>query len=77
MHAHAVKLTGKTLKGKNKLREAGNPEHWTVLKQQAMVGFSDREGPWLLVAPENKSHYDHQRWVSLTDDHDFFVEIVR
>lgn len=71
---HSVKLTAKTLKGKNRLREAGDPEHWTVLKQQAMVGFSQHEGPWLFVKPQNEFH---SRWVHLTDDHDFVVEVVR
>lgn len=74
MMIHSVKLSAKTLKGKNRLAEAGSPEHWTVLKQQAMVGFSDREGPWLFVGCGN-NFYD--RWVHLTDDDNFIVEVVR
>lgn len=74
MQIHIVRLIGKTLKGKNRIREANNPSTWTVIKQQEMVGFSDRSGPWLLVGSGN-SHYD--RWVHLTDDFDFVVEIVR
>lgn len=71
---HSVKLTGKTLRGKNKLHEAGSPEHWTVLKQQAMVVFSNKEGPWIFVGTGN-AFYD--RWVHLTDDDNFTVEVVR
>ena len=71
---HTVKLHHKTLRGKNKISEAGNPEHWTVLDQRDYVAFSERNGPWLHVCPNNK---DKSRWVSTTDDPDFTVEVIR
>jgi len=74
---HVVKLVSKSSLGTKILNQSGNPEHWMVKDQKEELSWSTREGPWLFVAPENKSHYDHNRWVSLTDDHDFFVEIVR
>lgn len=68
----AVVLTPKTGKGKNKLHEAGNPAHWIVVETREMVGFSDREGPWLFVRPDNNMH-DKSRWVHATSDVDFVV----
>ena len=73
---HTIKLHHKTQRGRNKLNEAGNPEHWIVLEQRDYVSFSDRNGPWIHVQPTNNSK-DKSRWVSMTDDHDFTVEVIR
>ena len=64
------------MRGKNKINEAGKPTHWIVLEERDMVGFSDRQGPWLLVQPDNNTK-DQSRWVHLTDDKDFEVRVVR
>lgn len=73
---HTIKLTHKTGRGRNKINEAGNPEHWIVLREQDYVVFSEREGPWLFVRPANNMD-NKERWVSTTNDPDFNVEIIR
>jgi hypothetical protein len=70
-----VKLEGKTVKGRNKLREAGSPNHWIVTDKRDYVSFSDRVGPWLLVRPDNNQS-DKSRWVNMFDDWDFVVNIL-
>lgn len=74
---HTVKLTGLSLRGKNKIREAGSPIHWTVLEEKETVGFSEKGGPWLHVAPDVPNGKDHSRWVRKEGDSDFLVEVVR
>lgn len=76
MKLHSVKLHPKTNKAKNKINEAGKPEHWLVLEERDFVAFSDRSGPWLYIQPENNLQ-QNERWVSTTDDPDFTVEVVR
>ena len=71
-----LKLLGKTGKGKNKINEAGKPEHWIVMEQRDSVGFSDREGPWLHIYPDNNSGTANSRWVHASDDRDFTVELI-
>lgn len=72
---HSVNLTGKTLKGKNRIREAGT-NHWIVLREADEVVFSVRPGPWLFVTPDANKQ-DFSRWVQLADDPDFIVEVIR
>lgn len=74
---HSVKLHPKSMKGRNKINEAGKPEHWLVLEERDFVSFSQRNGPWLHVAPDIPGNKDLSRWVSTTDDPDFTVEVVR
>lgn len=59
-----VFLEGKTLKGRNRIREHGNV--WEVAIVQQEVIFSYNPGPWWLVqAPDG-----HSRWIhSLEDEH--------
>lgn len=71
---HSVKLLPKTLKGGRYLHDINHPTSLTVLKEQNTVGHSDKEGPWIFVSPSD-SFYN--RWVHLTDDKDFFVEVIR
>lgn len=73
---HVVTLEPKTGKGRNKINEAGKPEHWIVQDQRESVGFSERDGPWLLIQPANNAG-DKSRWVNLVNDNDFVVTVVR
>jgi len=68
-------LEGKTLKGRNRVRELGNV--WLLEKEMAKVGFSSEPGPWLLIFPETcrtncrSTLCNHSRWVHGTNDSDF------
>lgn len=57
-----VTLEGKTLKGKNRIREAGTSE-WLVLRFSQCVLFSAEPGPWAFVMPEGR--HGMARWVNL------------
>lgn len=75
---HTVKLIPQTNKARGSLHNAGKPEHWSVLEERETVGFSPRPGPWLHVSPQGvHDAAKHSRWVSLTDDPNFVVEVVR
>lgn len=63
-------LTGKTQKGRNRVRENGR--EWTVKKTANRVLFDTRTGPWLLLSAV---HSNDGRWVHATDDKDFLVEL--
>jgi hypothetical protein len=70
-----VKLTGKTHKGKNRVRELG--EIWNVLKIGRPVALVDPGRPEaLFIAPVD--HPNDARWVEMPprEDPDFTVEIV-
>ena len=68
-----IKLTGKTQKGKNRVREHG--QFWTVLRECDRVIFSTDPGPWGFIAPEGKDRADKgSRWVNLRADKDFIIE---
>lgn len=70
-----IKLTGKTQKGKNRVREHGN--EWTVLAETSTVLFSpSKQGPWLFVAPIGQGQNDKaSRWVHANNDENFVVQI--
>lgn len=70
-----VKLVPKTVFGHKMIGYVNKPENWDVKRWEENVSFADGAGPWLLVAPSNERK-DKDRWVSLTDDRDFIVEIV-
>lgn len=102
MEDKIIRLTGKTLKAKNKLRNVANMDFakritqrkfevvWMVLKYQHAVPFSVEDGPWLFVQPV--VHIDElldkrssafmaeseisARWVHLSRDRDFVVEVL-
>lgn len=72
-----VKLVAKNVFAQKILEYATYPDEWKVLAQRPdVLWVVNREGPWLLIKPMEckDSHLD--RWVSLTDDSDFFVEIL-
>lgn len=61
-------LIGKTLKGKNKIREAGTNE-WVVIKDPQRVQFA--EGLWIMIEPANGKS-EKSRWVRFdAPDKDF------
>ena len=66
-------LRGISQKGKNRVREHG--ETWFVLAETDVILFSpSKQGPWLFVAPPNRTMMDKSsRWVHLHTDPDFKV----
>lgn len=64
-------LKGKTLKGKNRIREHG--EVWFIEFEADTVQFDPRPGPWALIFPKGPINMDASRWIHLTDDKDFEV----
>ncbi len=102
MEDKIIRLTGKTLKAKNKLRNVAALEFakqiagrqlelvWMVIRCQNSVPFSLEDGPWLFVQPV--VHLDElmdkqsssfiaeseisSRWVHLSHDRDFSVEVL-
>jgi len=65
-------LKGKSLKGKNRIREHG--EFWFIEFEADTVLFDPRPGPWALVAPCRSDNPDlHSRWIHLKEDKDFIV----
>ena len=61
-------LIGKTLKGKNKIREAGTNE-WVVIKDPQRVQFD--KGLWIMIEPAN-GNSEKSRWVRFdAPDKDF------
>ena len=64
-----IELRGKTLKGKNRVREHGTRAE--ILKGGDIMPFSLRPGPWFLIR-----HGSDLRWIHGTDDTDFDWEAV-
>ena len=64
-------LKGKSLKGKNRIREHG--EFWFVEVEADTVLFDPRPGPWALVVPGGPANREHSRWIHLKEDKDFIV----
>lgn len=76
-----IKLTAKTLKGKNKLQNAkvkGACGTWKILQQKDRVLFSDEAGPWLRIVPlteNNEEIMSLSRWVHSSNDKDFDITV--
>lgn len=64
-----LRLSGKTRKGKNRIREHGRD--WDLIRVQDTVLFTSKPGPWYLV----KAGED-MRWVHARDDENFVVECL-
>ena len=64
-------LKGKSLKGKNRIREHG--EFWFIEFEADTVLFDPRPGPWALVIPGSWANREHSRWIHLKADKDFIV----
>lgn len=73
---HTVKLSAKNMRGATELIHAGNPATWIVLEEKEYDYTLDKQGPWLSIIPDNNVQYQ-KRWVHLTDDKLFNVEVVR
>lgn len=69
MNQRKFKLTGKSLKGKNRVRENG--ETWELVEKRQKVLFSTEDGPWLLLS--SIANPSHSRWVHEHHDTDFVV----
>ena len=73
-----IELKGKSLKGKNRIRELGRD--WIILGKHDLVFFDSRTGPgmWLKVAPMkintvSSVFLEKWRWIHATDDKDFDI----
>ena len=65
-----MRLTGKTQKGKNRIREHG--DLWVLLKTRDSVLFDTKPGQWFLIAPCNNG--SASRWIHSINDRDFEIE---
>ena len=63
-------IEGKTLKGKNKIREAGTDE-WVVIDKAETVQFSSEKN-WLHILPNGKAK-KLSRWIQRNDDKNFKI----
>ena len=70
-----IRLKGKTMKGKNRIREHG--EMWNVLAETDTVLFAPgSKGPWLFAAPVGKNQNDKSsRWIKSVNDLDFDIVV--
>lgn len=65
-------LKGKTLKGKNRVRELG--AEWRLVRTEPAVLFSTEPGPWALVEPvAARDPAERSRWINLRSDRDFEI----
>lgn len=65
---HNVRLEGKTLKGRNKIRQRGDV--WTLFQIRKKVMFSGSPGPWWLLESKDRVAL---RWVNESSDPDFKI----
>jgi hypothetical protein len=67
-----VTLSGKSMKGKNRVREHGSV--WVIHAEVERVLFNSEPGPWLFVSPVGKAFQDKSsRWIHADNDQDFNV----
>ena len=64
-------LEGKTLKGKNKIREAGT-DKWAVIDESETVQFSSEKN-WIHILPNGKAK-KLSRWIQRNNDINFTVK---
>lgn len=69
-----VRLKGKTLKGKNRVREHGDV--WRVTKIAENSGGLIQKGDFLIEPIEQKGRWPESRWVTPASDKDFEVELI-
>ena len=65
-----IQLTGKTQKGKNRVRECG--DRWEVLIVDNRGLFDNRPGPWFFIRPIGGTD-EQTRWIHGRDDVNFHV----
>ena len=66
-----VVIKGKTLKGKNKIREAGT-DKWVVIDESETVLFSTEKN-WIHILPNGKAK-KLSRWIQRNNDINFTVK---
>jgi len=66
-----MKLTGKTKKGKERVKRDGS-EGWIVVRTADKIACSNKSGPWFLM--QNGDNEKSMRWVNMRDDEHFIVE---
>lgn len=66
-------IEGKTLKGKNKIKEAGTNE-WCVINKSETVQFSTEKN-WIHIIPNGKAR-KLSRWIQRNNDKNFKVKEV-
>ena len=64
-------LEGKTLKGKNKIKEAGTNE-WVIIDESETVQFSSEKN-WIHILPNGKAR-KLSRWIQRNNDINFTVK---
>ena len=64
-------IKGKTLKGKNKIKEAGTNE-WCIIDESETVLFSSEKN-WIHILPNAKPK-KLSRWIQLNNDKNFEVK---
>ena len=64
-------IEGKTLKGKNKIREAGT-DKWVVIDESETVLFSTEKN-WIHILPNGKAK-KLSRWIQRNNDKNFEVK---
>ncbi len=69
-----IRLSGKTQKGKNRVREQG--DEWMVFAETDRVLFAkDKAGPWLFISPVHQSQDSKaSRWIHGLQDSDFDIK---
>ena len=66
-----VVIKGKTLKGKNKIKEAGT-DKWVVIDESETVLFSTEKN-WIHILPNGKAK-KLSRWIQRNNDINFTVK---
>ena len=66
-----VVIKGKTLKGKNKIREAGT-DKWVVIDESETVLFSTEKN-WIHILPNGKAK-KLSRWIQRNNDINFTIK---
>ena len=64
-------IKGKTLKGKNKIKEAGTNE-WCIIDESETVQFSSEKN-WIHILPNGKAK-KLSRWIQRNNDINFTVK---
>ena len=67
-------IKGKTLKGKNKIKEAGTNE-WCIIDESETVQFSSEKN-WIHIQPNGKAK-KLSRWIQRNNDKNFELKEIK
>ena len=67
-------IKGKTLKGKNKIKEAGTNE-WCIIDESEIVLFSSEKN-WIHILPNGKAK-KLSRWIQRNNDKNFELKEIK